>query len=59
MTLGRVTQVSPLRVKLNGDDADVPATWKRSDMPTLSVGDDVLCATVERGLVVLQKLTAL
>lgn len=42
MRLGRVSQVSPLRVLLNGDLADGPA-----EGPTLSVGDEVVVVVVE------------
>lgn len=50
MKLGRVTQVSPLRVRVNGDTTDVAAR-PMSDFTgataNVNTGTEVLVATVE------------
>lgn len=46
MSLGRVTQVSPLRVQLNGDTADSPAE-ALSDFAGATTDTEVLVTAVE------------
>lgn len=55
MRLGRVSLVTPLRVMLNGDTADIAVSRKPVGM-TFALNDQVVAVFIENGLTVLQKV---
>jgi hypothetical protein len=58
MGIAKVHTTAPLKVQLKGSTVGTPATLKRSDLPAVSVGDDVWVEIDEGKVVVLAKLAS-